>query len=93
MCSTAESILGCSLPAEKMSVITFSPESAAKVNGRTNSCADLVMMTCTRTPAVLQQAHNLRRLVGRDTTADTKGYFHGNFFGGRARHPSLHNRF
>src|SRR3954471_13438495 len=50
MCSTAESIFGCSFPAENISVITFSPESAAKVSGRMNSWAERVMMTCTRIP-------------------------------------------
>ena len=33
-----------------MPVMTFSPESAAKVRGRTNSWAARVMMTCTRIP-------------------------------------------
>src|SRR5580692_1683424 len=51
MCSTAESIFGCSAePAPNMSVMTFSPESAAKVRGRINSWAARVMTTCTRTP-------------------------------------------
>ena len=79
MCSTAESMLGWafSSPAENISVMTFSPESAAKVSGRTNSCAALVMMTCTADAAVLQQADNFRRLVGCDTAADTESYFHG----------------
>ena len=50
MCSTAESRLGCSAAEPNMLVTTFSPDSAAKVSGRTNSCAAAVMMTCTRTP-------------------------------------------
>ena len=45
MCSTAESRLGCSEPVPNMLVMTFSPESAAKVRGRTNSWAAAVMMT------------------------------------------------
>jgi hypothetical protein len=40
----------CSSPGENIPVITFSPESAAKVSGRTNSWAARVMMTCTRMP-------------------------------------------
>src|SRR5580658_9567367 len=51
MCSIAESILAaCSSPGENIPVITFSPESAANVSGRTNSWAARVMMTCTRMP-------------------------------------------
>src|SRR5580704_2691016 len=51
MCSMAESMFAaCSSPGENIPVITFSPESAAKVSGRTNSWAARVMMTCTRMP-------------------------------------------
>src|SRR5690349_8214494 len=50
MCSIAESRLGCSPPESHNPVITFSPERAAKVSGRTNSCAAAVITTCTRIP-------------------------------------------
>src|SRR5579859_570171 len=51
MCSMAESMFGvCSSPSENIPVMTFSPERAAKVRGRTNSWAALVMTTCTRMP-------------------------------------------
>src|ERR1700758_3576394 len=49
-CSMAESMFGSSVPASNMPVMTFSPERAAKVRGRTNSCAACVMTTCTRIP-------------------------------------------
>ena len=47
----AESRLGCSPPECHRPVMTFSPESAAKVSGRTNSWAAAVITTCTRMPA------------------------------------------
>ena len=53
MCSMAESIFGwdsLESPAANIPVITFSPDRAAKVRGRINSCAAPVMMTCTRMP-------------------------------------------
>src|SRR5215469_4279801 len=50
MCSMAESIFDSPASAPNMPVMTFSPESAAKVSGRTNSCAACVMTTCTWMP-------------------------------------------
>src|ERR1700733_6943733 len=51
MCSIAESMLGsCPSPGANIPVMTFSPESAAKVRGRRNSWAARVITTCTRIP-------------------------------------------
>ena len=60
-----------------MSVMTFSPESAAKVSGRTNCCAALGHDDLHPDAAVLQQANNFRRLIGRDAAADSERNFHG----------------
>src|SRR5262249_45420762 len=49
MCSTADSMLGSWAPSPNRSVMTFSPLRAAKVSGRTNSCAARVITTWTRT--------------------------------------------
>ena len=76
MCSTAESRFGCSSPRRKCPVMTFSPDSAAKVSGRTNSCAASVMMTCTRDATLLQQAHDLSGFVGGNASGHSQSNFH-----------------
>ena len=59
-----------------MPVMTFSPESAAKVSGRTNSCAAAVMTTCTLHSALLQVANDFGGFVGGDAATDAQYDFH-----------------
>ena len=55
-------------------VITFSPDRAAKVNGRTNSCAPH-HDNLNAYAALLQQTHDLGGLVGCDSSANSRAQF------------------
>ena len=63
-------------PIANRSVRTLRPVSAAKVRGRTNSCAAAVMTTCTWWSSLHQQARQFGGLVGRDAAADAEDDLH-----------------
>ena len=77
-------------PRRTCPVMTLRPVRAAKVSGRTNSCAAAVMTTCTAWPRCISSARQLGRLVGRDAAADAEEDVHarmeldhfGRLFGG-----------
>src|ERR1700685_4425932 len=77
MCSMAESMLGsCSSPGENIPVITFSPESAAKVRGTNKFLRRARHHHLHANSMVLQQANDFRGFVSRDAAGHAQSDFH-----------------
>ena len=97
ICSTEEPEVPADAPSANISVMTFFPESAAKVSGRTNSCAARVITTCTSTPRSCNSTKNLSRLVSGNSSGyaqcDLHGFSTGADTDGRPHPERTENRF